>query len=130
MSKLQFKYTILYVASVEQSLDFYRRAFGLEIAFAHESGDYGELATGTTRLAFSSLALMSELGKQPQAQSGLKPSFEIAFETPDVDAALEQALNAGAELVQSPESMPWGQTTAYVKDLNGFLVELCTALQS
>jgi hypothetical protein len=24
------------------------------------------------------------------------------------------------------EVMPWGQTIAYVADINGFLVELCT----
>lgn len=24
--------------------------------------------------------------------------------------------------------MPWGQTIAYVADINGFLVELCTAM--
>jgi len=28
--------------------------------------------------------------------------------------------------VQPPEAMPWGQTTAYVTDPNGFLVEICT----
>ena len=32
----------------------------------------------------------------------------------------------GARLVQAPEAMPWGQTVAYVADLEGFLVELCT----
>ncbi|TXT41687.1 MAG: hypothetical protein FD135_14 [Comamonadaceae bacterium] len=26
------------------------------------------------------------------------------------------------------ETMPWGQTIAYVADINGFLVELCTPM--
>jgi hypothetical protein len=30
--------------------------------------------------------------------------------------------------VQPPEQMPWGQTVAYVADLDGFLVELCTPM--
>jgi len=33
---------------------------------------------------------------------------------------------AGARLVQAPEQMPWGQTVAYVADINDVLVELCT----
>jgi hypothetical protein len=30
--------------------------------------------------------------------------------------------------VVEPVSKPWGQTVAYVRDLDGFLVELCTAM--
>jgi len=35
-------------------------------------------------------------------------------------------VDAGAEIVKQPEAKPWGQTVGYLKDLNGFLVELCT----
>lgn len=49
-----FRYTILYVDDVPSSLDFYERAFGLKRGFMHEGGDYGELITGETKLAFSS----------------------------------------------------------------------------
>ncbi|MHA7600020.1 VOC family protein [Alicycliphilus sp. T452] len=48
--------------------------------------------------------------------------------TADVVAAVERAVRAGAALVQPPETMPWGQTVAYVHDNNGFLVELCTPM--
>ncbi len=121
-----FRYTILYVTDVAGTLGFYRDAFGLETAMLHESGDYGELSTGDTRLAFSSLRLMQELGKKPSSPNPESPAFEIAFETDNVAALLEKATSAGATLVQSAEEMPWGQTTAYVRDINGFLVEICT----
>ncbi len=123
---MQFRYTILYVNSVSDTLDFYASAFGLKIAMLHESGDYGELDTGSTKLSFSSLKLMDALGKNPSTPKPDSPAFEIAFETDDVKTALAQALNAGATLVQDVEEMPWGQTTAYVADINGFLVEICT----
>ena len=121
-----FRYTILYVVDVAKTLGFYQEAFGLETAMLHESGDYGELETGDTKLAFSSLRLMNELGKNPCAPDSESPAFEIAFEVDDVAVALEQATRAGATLVQATQEMPWGQTTAYVRDLNGFLVEICT----
>lgn len=47
-----FRYTILYVEDVAASLAFYERAFAMERGFLHESGDYGELVTGATKLAF------------------------------------------------------------------------------
>ena len=40
--------------------------------------------------------------------------------------AVQRALDAGCRLLQAPEAMSWGQTVAYVADLNGFVVELCT----
>ncbi|KQO23338.1 VOC family protein [Acidovorax sp. Leaf78] len=125
---MQFGYTILYVEDVPQTIAFYEAAFGLTRRFVHEAGDYGELDTGATALAFSSLRLMTELGKNPQRATARAPSFEIAFTTADVAAAVQRAVAAGARLVQAPEQMPWGQTVAYVADINDALVELCTTV--
>ncbi|RZJ15022.1 MAG: VOC family protein [Acidovorax sp.] len=123
---MQFGYTILYVEDVPKTIAFYEAAFGLVRRFVHEAGDYGELETGATALAFSSLRLMTELGKNPQRATAQAPSFEIAFTTADVAASVQRAVAAGARLVHAPEQMPWGQTVAYVADINDALVELCT----
>jgi catechol 2,3-dioxygenase-like lactoylglutathione lyase family enzyme len=125
---MNLAYTILYVQDVARSLAFYQAAFDLKLRFQHESGDFGELETGTTRLAFSSHALMTQLGKSPAPPDAAAPCFEIAFSTEDVPAAVARAVAAGAVLKQAPQDMPWGQTVAYVIDLDGFLVELCTPL--
>jgi catechol 2,3-dioxygenase-like lactoylglutathione lyase family enzyme len=125
---MRFRYTILYVEDVPATLDFYARAFGVETGFLHESNAYGELATGGTKLAFSSTALMTQLGKTPGRPDPKAPVFEIAFETDDVPAAIARARAAGATVVQEPREEPWGQTTAYVADLNGYLVEICTSV--
>lgn len=121
-----FRYTILYVDDVSATLDFFERAFEFEHGFLHESGDYGELATGETKLAFSSTTLMRQLDKNPKAPERNAPTFEIAFETDDVKTALARALDAGALLVQDVRDEPWGQTTSYVSDPNGYLIEICS----
>ena len=123
---MKFGYTILYVPDVPATLRFYEAAFGLKTRFLHEGGDYGELETGSTALAFAAHSLMQQLGKNPQSASAQAPSFEIALCTPDVPQALDRAVAAGAKLMRPVEVMPWGQTIAYVADINGFLVELCT----
>ena len=122
------RYTILYVDDVPSTLEFFERAFGLQRGFLHESGDYGELKTGETKLAFSSTALMQQLEKNPAAPNAKSPTFEIAFETENVKAALERAIDAGATLIQDARDEPWGQTTSYVSDPNGYLVEICSAV--
>ncbi len=125
---MKLGYTILYVDNVQRSLDFYAKAFGLPIKFLHDSGGYGELDTGATTLSFSSRQLMTELKKNPQPADYKAPCFEIALTTDDVPAAVTRAVAAGAVLVQEPHDMPWGQTLAYVADLDGFLVEICTPM--
>jgi len=127
---MKFKYTILYVADVSKSLDFYQRAFGFEQKMLHESGDYGELDTGGTTLSFSSLSLMSDLEKSPAREKPSSPVFEIAFETSGVKAALDRAISEGAKLVQNLRDEDWGQTTSYVSDPDGFLIEICTPVAS
>ncbi|MCZ4282505.1 VOC family protein [Kiloniella laminariae] len=125
---MHLRYTILYVDNVSETLDFYIKAFGFTEKMRHESGDYGELETGSTTLSFSSRKLMEQLGKSPDRPDISRPVFEIAFETENVPLALETAIKAGATLVQKVEEMPWGQTTAYVGDPNGFLIEICSSV--
>lgn len=127
---MKLKYTILYVENVEKTLKFYENAFGLKRAMLHEGGDYGELDTGSTTLSFSSIKLMKELGKNVGQADALKPVFEIAFETENVAEALQNALDAGATLLQNVRDEPWGQTTSYVADHNGFLIEICSPVRN
>ncbi len=123
---MKFRYTILYVKNVAESLSFFEAAFGFKTKMLHEGGDYGELDTGATILALSSHDLMKRLGKSPGTPSPANPIFELAVETDDVAAGVAQALKAGAKLVSEPARMDWGQTIAYVSEPNGFLIEICT----
>ena len=128
---MKFAYTILYVRDVPCSLAFYESAFGLRRRFLHESGMYGELDTGATTLSF----VGEELAKStlPEGFQRSDPSlppaaFEVAFATAEVPAAYERAVGAGAAAVVPPKVKPWGQTVAYVRDLDGHLIELCTPM--
>ena len=123
---MKLRYAILYVDDVAATLAFYETAFGLRRRMLHESGQYGELDTGATTLSFSARALMESLGKTPGRPVPTQPTFEIAFETDDVASGFARAVAAGAAAVMEPKDMPWGQKVAYVRDLNGFLVEICS----
>ncbi len=128
---LQYAYTILYVADVEASIQFYETAFGLTRKLLTPEKDYGELETGNTRIAFASVALASSnLDQGFQTSSLEKPSFgiELAFTTTELESAVSQAQQAGAVLLQPIAHKPWGQQVAYLRDCNGFLIELCTPM--
>jgi uncharacterized glyoxalase superfamily protein PhnB len=64
---------IVYVDSVADTLKFYKEAFGFETRFLHESGQYGELETGNTSLAFASHVLYRNMFPQLGANQPHKP---------------------------------------------------------
>lgn len=127
----RFGYTIVYVPDVAAALHFYEEAFGLKRKFLHESGTYGELDTGHTALAFVSLAHgQTNFATPIRANDPHAPpaGIELAIVVKDVEAAWQRALKAGATALAPPVHKPWGQTVAFVRDLNGVIVELCTAM--
>lgn len=129
---MNFAYTILYVRNVEGAVEFYEKAFGLTRRFIGEDKNYGEMETGGTTLSFCDIEFAQSSFKFEFADSDLAKAparFEVGFTTDDVAAAFEQAVKAGATVVTAPAQKPWGQTVAYVRDLNGILVELCTPIQ-
>ncbi len=130
---MKLGYVIIYVPDVAATLAFYKKAFGLQQKFLHDSGDYGELETGDTVLAFASEQLRDNNGvstlnnRLPTAGASHKPAgAEIAFVTHDVAKQYEEAIKQGARAVKKPAAKPWGQVVGYVLDNNGFLVEICS----
>lgn len=127
---MKLGYIILYVPDVAEAVAFYEKAFGLVRRFIHESGQYAEMDTGATALAFASEAMVSTTGpgfrrNRPEEQAA---GAEIALVTDDVAGSFTRAVAAGAVPVVQPLAKPWGQVVSYVRDANGFLVEICSAV--
>jgi predicted enzyme related to lactoylglutathione lyase len=128
---MMFGYTLLYVDDVEKTMRFYSQAFGLEAGFFDaEQKQYGEMVTGGTKLGFVNHKTASSHGfsYERMTLSKMPAPFEIGLVTKDVAGAFEQAVKNGALAVSPPETKPWGQTVSYVRDCNGFLVEICSPM--
>lgn len=128
---VKFGYTILYVQDVQKTIEFYETAFGLTRKFVTPENDYGELMTGETTLSFASTNLANTNFDGGFIESELKNKpfgVEIAFTTEDVQGTVNSAIKAGGSIVGEPKTKPWGQVVAYVRDINGFLIELCTPM--
>ena len=124
---MRLSYTIFYVSDIKKSVHFYERAFGIKNRFIHESGEYAEMETGNTTLAFSANELAATFFKEGYRKNvpSEKPAgMQIAFEPEDVERAYDSAIKAGATGVSKPELKPWGWMSAFVRDPDGILVEL------
>ena len=125
-------YTILYVSDVTKSIEFYEKAFGFERKFITPENDYGELLTGETTISFVSKELAnSNLGNGFIESSQLAKPFgiELALVTDNVQTIIDKALELGALVTEQPIQKPWGQTVSYIRDIDGFLLEICTPIK-
>jgi uncharacterized glyoxalase superfamily protein PhnB len=129
---MKYAYTILYVPDVSETVEFYKQAFGFSEKFSTPEKDYAEMVSGETTIAFAS----QELG-EANFPSGFKKSsandipfgVELAFVTEDIENDFKKAVDAGVSIVTEITEKPWGQKISYVRDNNGFLIEICTPVQ-
>lgn len=132
MTKAQFKYTILYVKDVTATVEFYEKAFGLERGFVTPEADYGEVNTGNTTLSFANMELGNSNIKSGFIESDVdhKPfGIELAFVTENIEETWMQAIEAGATVLEEIATKVWGQEVGYLRDPDGFLLEICTPAQ-
>ncbi len=125
---MKLGYTIIYVQDVPATVAFYAAAFDLPLRFMHETKTYAEMETGPTALAFAreTDVELNGVAVSPNRPEALAAAWEICLVTDNVAAAYDRAVLAGAVPVSEPQDKPWGQTVAYLRDLNGCIVELAS----
>jgi PhnB protein len=107
----------LVVSDVEEAVAFYERAFGLRrgLLYAEPGGKpfYAELFHEDARIM---VGLPREGKRHPKRRSG---AVTLYCYTPDVDAMVARAVEAGAVAAQMPEDQFWGDRTALLVDPEG-----------
>jgi lactoylglutathione lyase len=123
-------WVIVYVEDPAAAAAFYEGTFGLKNEFV-VPGEYAQMDTGATKLAFASYALGRQNfdgGVREAASDGPPSNMEITLVHADVDAAFKTAVDAGCEPLSAPADKPHGQRVGWVRDPFGTLVELATPM--
>ena len=129
---MKYGYTIIYVENVKETIEFYGKAFGFQQKFVTPENDYGELISGETTIAFASIELgQSNFKKEFVLTNGTEKPFgvEMAFVTENIESDFKKAIEMGASEFEPLTEKPWGQKVGYVRDNNGFLIEICTPIK-
>ncbi len=131
---MKLGYVIIYVEDVLKTLNFYEKAFGLKIGMIFEEDgvvDYGEMETTGATLGFASHQLGRDNldGNYEKTTLKNKPfGQEIVFVVDNVVDTYATAIENGAIQFKEPKKMSWGQTIAYVRSIEGTLVEICSPM--
>lgn len=54
--------------------------------------------------------------------------IELTFTTENIVQDFQKAIDACAIIYEPITKKPWGQQVGYVRDNNGFLIEICTPI--
>lgn len=109
---------------VSAVVDFYRRAFDLEVRFWDEALGFAELETGASVLAIAAHSLGEMLmgSGYSRPADGHPSGVEIGFLTGEVPVAFDKAVAQGATPITAPRRMPWGLEVAYVRGPEGTMI--------
>ena len=117
----------LSVDNATEAIEFYKRAFGAEESVRMEAPGgtiaHAELEIGDSRVMLSDP--MPQATTRPPKELG-GTSAGIFMYSADVDAAIRQAVDAGAKVTMEPEDMFWGDRFGSVTDPYGHVWSIAT----
>lgn len=128
---MKFGSTVIFVEDVEAVMAFYDEAFGFKAKFYDPDFGFGIIDIGGVDLGVGSHESGERMmpGRYQRPNRGNPEGVELAFYTDDVAGAYAKATAAGAAPVAEPKEMPWGQTVAYVRSIEGTVIGFCTPLE-
>ena len=129
--KAQFGMTKVIVSDIERAFTFYHSVFGLEesarVSKGEGESEMHEIIMGSERgkMSVPSLVVQSYPNK-PLPPPGV---VTLGFIVPDLEAAIDKAVNSGAIIKRPITSMPeHGIKVAFVSDPEGHLLEVVQML--
>ena len=115
------------VKNLERSIEFYQQGLNLPLIDGPENAVFFE--TSGSRLCLFPLEDLAKDIQIPSAEGSGFPGITLAHKVDrpeEVDALLEEALNAGAKLVKPGQPAFWGGYAACFADPDGYYWEITT----
>jgi catechol 2,3-dioxygenase-like lactoylglutathione lyase family enzyme len=118
---------ILAVADVVRSVAFYRDLLGFDVDARYDDPPYATLVRAGMRLS------LAEQGHPAEDRPGVmmvappdpsSAAVVLVLEVTDCMAVHGELVAAGADLLAPPYSPPWGGHRFFVRDPDGYLVEV------
>jgi catechol 2,3-dioxygenase-like lactoylglutathione lyase family enzyme len=131
---IALQYCNITVNDPDESLPFYRDGLGLEVRNDVASGGFRWVTLGSPDQPGLEIVLSAPHAGRSQADGDMLQELltkgvlpNIVFRTEDLDAAFEQLLATGAEVLQEPIDQPWGPRDCAFRDPSGNTVRITQA---
>ena len=128
---MKFASPCLFVDNVEQTIEFYKKAFKAKEKFFDPEFGFCMLLIDESEIGIASHAAGERMmsGRYPFSETKPIHGVELAFYSEDVDADYRTAVDAGAPTLAAPHDTPWGQRVAYVASIEGTIIGICSVVE-
>jgi len=110
----------LTVDGATRAVEFYKKAFGAEVAGVHPPDDKGRTMHAHVYINGSSVMLSDAFPEHGYALQA-PAAFSLMLPVQDVDSWYTRAVDAGCTAVMPPQDMFWGDRYGQAKDPFGVL---------
>jgi lactoylglutathione lyase len=119
---VHYLHTKLRVRDLDAAMRFYEASFG----YRPRSRRPGPEGTEIAFVAIPGEGTELQLAHYPDGEPYEVPTrlMHLAYRVDDLDAVLARTLHAGATLASGPYTLPSGSRVAFVKDPDGYDIEL------
>lgn len=121
---MKFTSIRIITADIKRIVQFYEHVTGVKSN--QYTPDFAEFRLPGCTLAIGSTNTLSMFGGDSVARAGSNQSVIIEFRVDDVGACYENVSTTGAEIVQKPTTMPWGNRSLLFRDPDGNLINFFT----
>jgi uncharacterized glyoxalase superfamily protein PhnB len=112
------------VLDVDKSVNFYKKAFNFQVKELAPGEDgttwHAELLYKDQLIMLGKQGAYNATSESPLA-SGIESPISLYLYCEDVDAFYERAMKEGAQSVDAPENMFWGDRMCRLKDLDNYI---------
>lgn len=119
---VQYLHTKLRVHDLDAAIRFYETVFGYSVRARRPGPDESEIAF----LVLPGEANELQLSLVPGGEAFVVPEklMHLAFRVDDCARLRQAALDAGAAALKGPYALPSGSIVAFIRDLDGYDIEL------
>lgn len=122
----------LFVRDFDKAFDFYKNIFGLRVKTENLQNKFAEFQLGNITLGLMTKDTSSKLFNAKYFESEIKEkqSFTITVKVNSVDKLFTELKERGITIISGPKIMPWGWKVMCIKDIEGYIWEICETYKS
>jgi len=117
----------LFVRNFEKALDFYKNTLKLTVKTENLQGKFAEFQIGNTTLGLVTKETATSLFNEKYFENEIKEAslFTLTVKVGSVEKAYEELKTKGVTIISEPKVMPWGWKVMCIKDIEGYIWEIC-----
>lgn len=117
----------LFVRDFNKAFDFYKNTLKLTVKTEDIQGKFAEFQIGNATLGLVTKETASSLFNEKYFENEVKEkgSFTLTVKVSSMEKIYKELKTKDITIISEPKMMPWGWNVMCIKDIEGYIWEIC-----